>query len=489
MDISRILNDSHFDEYAKNENEVKPILVIGGDGGPDEAVKNDKVQTGLLWLMIKHQFDVVWGRNSAPKQSAGNRVERRMALHSRAMVGKGLPVFHHGKHLKNGVVAYPVLCLKNFKYAGKILANIFNNLKIDGFTHYSEYLEPMTEEQVTRRDEEFITVNVEKYKSTSHYNASSYFIQFKQCLDVDKCDFCTKTEYTSPIQKINLRIFLPLPLVFIINAEEIKIADPVNLPKKCHFAEISIILALNVALPKEMTMDYFNQQFMDKSKLLDRICPFCGLQCSSKASVLRHRKYYHYRQRASKDVWDDIDLEVKHLQRLKIQKILKVIHHDGDQYLVQFNDDTFEYMVSSNDNDLVIDYRKRLRKNEVKVLEVDTMDKLTDYYAKKGIINLSDGEDIDVMMDKFHIDNKNNNVTNKNTQKRIRKRKRSRKEMIMDDSSDDDDIDHVQKRYKKENNSYSSSSEWDDGDTTSSDDELILDLRNHNQKNHSNRKE
>ena len=44
--MHRLLHDERFSEYTKNEDEVKQILVIGGVGGPDEAVKNDKVQTG-----------------------------------------------------------------------------------------------------------------------------------------------------------------------------------------------------------------------------------------------------------------------------------------------------------------------------------------------------------------------------------------------------------------------------------------------------------
>ena len=142
--------------------------------------------------MVQNQFDIVCGRNSAPKRSAGNRVERRMVSFSRAMVGKRLPVFHYGKHIKNGIVVHKNICLRNFIYAGTVLAKILDNLEIDGYVHYAEYLEPLTPEQVKARDNEFVNVNLEKYKTISHYNASSYFIQFKQCLKPDQCDFCDK---------------------------------------------------------------------------------------------------------------------------------------------------------------------------------------------------------------------------------------------------------------------------------------------------------
>ena len=93
LDIGTMISDDRFKEYIKNDNGVKPILVIGGDGGPDEAVKNDKVQNAYLWLLHKFQFDAIYARNSSPKNNAGNRIEGRMVILSDAMLGKSLPVF------------------------------------------------------------------------------------------------------------------------------------------------------------------------------------------------------------------------------------------------------------------------------------------------------------------------------------------------------------------------------------------------------------
>ena len=45
-DVARILNVAQFDDYTKNEDGIKTMLIIGSDGGHDEAVKNDKFQTG-----------------------------------------------------------------------------------------------------------------------------------------------------------------------------------------------------------------------------------------------------------------------------------------------------------------------------------------------------------------------------------------------------------------------------------------------------------
>ena len=40
-----------------------------------------------------------------------------------------------------------------------------------------------------------------------------------------------------------------------------------------------------------------------------------------------------------KDLFDSIDLEIDNLQNLKVQSIVKVIHHDRHQHLAKFKDD------------------------------------------------------------------------------------------------------------------------------------------------------
>ena len=60
-------------------------MVVGGDAGPDEAVKSDEVQNSLIWLFNEHQFDVVHGRNSSTKNGVGNSIERRMITSSKAI--------------------------------------------------------------------------------------------------------------------------------------------------------------------------------------------------------------------------------------------------------------------------------------------------------------------------------------------------------------------------------------------------------------------
>ena len=65
----------------------------------------------------EHQFDVVHDKNSSPKNRAENSIKRKMIILIKAMAGKTLLAFKHGKHLKNGVVCDEMLRLKNFNHA------------------------------------------------------------------------------------------------------------------------------------------------------------------------------------------------------------------------------------------------------------------------------------------------------------------------------------------------------------------------------------
>ena len=467
LDIAMILRDPRFKQYAQNDNGVKPILVIGGDGGPDEAVKNDKVQNAYLWLMEKHQFDAVYGRNSAPGSSADNRIERTMVILSNAMVAKSLPVFKYGKHLKHGQVVDPELCLKNFNYAGSLLANIFDGLQHNGYPIYAEYLEPLTEEEIKERDKEFLDLNLVHFTTKKHYNASTNLLQMKQCLDPETCSICTKTDYDSNIHQIIPSVFIPPPMVFKNNAAQLEMEDPTKLPQKYHFGGLSLILALNIKIPPSMTMDYFNEQYQDKKKLLKRICPICGVHCSSHAAVLRHRRYHHPRQRAQTDKYNSIEIEIEKLQQLKIKSITNILHFDGNQYLVEFEDGIREYMDLDDDIDLVVEYKKKFKEYHGEVIMADTEEKLMEYYNRDGILRYSDDDidDIDDLLDQYHINNIADNDNDIMTNKIHRNcRKRTRRERVEEESTDDDDDLQLLKRTRLDNNikEYESSTDWDE---------------------------
>lgn len=101
-------------------------------GGPDENPRHDKVIRMYVHLFLKYDFDAVLVACNAPGRSAFNRVERRMAVLSKALSGIILPYDHYGTHLDtNGNTIDEELEKLNFSYAGKTLAEIWSETVID----------------------------------------------------------------------------------------------------------------------------------------------------------------------------------------------------------------------------------------------------------------------------------------------------------------------------------------------------------------------
>lgn len=83
-------------------------------------------------LFLKYNLDAVFVACNAPGRSAFNRVERRMAVLSKALAGVILPYDHYGTHLEaNGDTNDVELEKLNFSHAGKTLAEIWSETVID----------------------------------------------------------------------------------------------------------------------------------------------------------------------------------------------------------------------------------------------------------------------------------------------------------------------------------------------------------------------
>lgn len=115
-------------------------MVIMTDGGPDENPRYEKVIAHANAHFKRFDLDGFFAITNAPGRSAYNRVERRMAPLSRELAGLILPHNHYGSHLNDsGVTINQELELQNFEYAGKTLAEVWNNLVIDGHPVIAEY--------------------------------------------------------------------------------------------------------------------------------------------------------------------------------------------------------------------------------------------------------------------------------------------------------------------------------------------------------------
>lgn len=112
-DLDRLLRLDSFKELTKikkttdqisidhSEDEVKPVLIITVDGGPDENPRYVNVINHAIKHFLEYDFDAVFVATNAPGRSAYNRVERRMAPLSRQLAGLIVPHDHFGMHLDN----------------------------------------------------------------------------------------------------------------------------------------------------------------------------------------------------------------------------------------------------------------------------------------------------------------------------------------------------------------------------------------------------
>ena len=94
-----------------------------------------------------------------PGQSAYNIVEHRMAPLSHDMAGLILPHDFYGSHLSDsGVTTNIDLEKMNFRKAGEILAETWNQTVVDGFSCVAEYINPpaTTEDERRQSDIKYI---------------------------------------------------------------------------------------------------------------------------------------------------------------------------------------------------------------------------------------------------------------------------------------------------------------------------------------------
>ena len=129
---------------VKNKNgDIKPILCIAVDGGPDESPSNHKSLIAWCNRFKKEDIDAIFVFSNAPGFSAYNKVERRMAPLSKDTSGIILPFDTFGIHLNSSNKTIdPILEEKNFKAAGEILAEVWSETVIDNYPVVAEYQPP-----------------------------------------------------------------------------------------------------------------------------------------------------------------------------------------------------------------------------------------------------------------------------------------------------------------------------------------------------------
>ncbi|CAF0966037.1 unnamed protein product [Didymodactylos carnosus] len=155
-DFDTLVRLKEFEKVARDHNgDVKPIVIITVDGGPDENPRFPKTLIAAIRKFRKYNLDALFILTHAPGQSAYNVVERRMAPLSHDLAGLILPHDHYGSHLNDsGVTINQELEKANFKKAGEVLAEVWSGSIIDEYPVIAEYMEPpaTTEEEKRQVD-------------------------------------------------------------------------------------------------------------------------------------------------------------------------------------------------------------------------------------------------------------------------------------------------------------------------------------------------
>ncbi|CAF4493036.1 unnamed protein product, partial [Rotaria sp. Silwood2] len=241
LDFDRLVCLNEFEKVARDQTgQVKPIVIVTVDGGPDENPRFPKTLVASIKKFKKYNLDALFILTHAPGQSAYNIVERRMAPLSHDLAGLILPHDYFGSHLtESGVTANIDLEKLNFRKAGQILAERWNKSVIDGFSCVAEICaEDEAEEghefRVRASDEyyqdnahaprekfgEQLKDDIDEYWCATHVLQTQYILQIIRCNSVECCG-----EWRSNYVEIFPHRFLPSPVPFERTPYGIRIAE------------------------------------------------------------------------------------------------------------------------------------------------------------------------------------------------------------------------------------------------------------------------
>ena len=88
-----------FDGVFKSNGEVKPVMIVTVDGGPDENPRYTKTIECAIDYFLIQDLDVFFLATNGPGRSAFNRVECRMVKFSKELSDVVLPQDNFGSHL------------------------------------------------------------------------------------------------------------------------------------------------------------------------------------------------------------------------------------------------------------------------------------------------------------------------------------------------------------------------------------------------------
>ena len=224
---------------------------------------------------------------NAPGLSAFNKVERRMYHLSKQLTGVILPHDTFGSHLQNGKTVDSELEKNNFKAAGETLAQIWNDLEIDGHNVKAEYIEKPPNDE---------TINFEvtpKFKSR-HVLETQYMVCYLKC---DDRSCCTKFRTSVDIFFPNRRIPALIPIKRTISGPvSLKLEPEVYKSKLEFLSPFERILMEDRLVPEELKNKYGKYVPYDcylptcQDKVENRTCKVCYKYHATIKSLKTHMK-------------------------------------------------------------------------------------------------------------------------------------------------------------------------------------------------------
>ncbi|CAF2616168.1 unnamed protein product, partial [Rotaria sp. Silwood2] len=321
-DFDRLVGLKEFEKVAHDETgQVKPILIITVDGGPDENPRFPKTLVASVIKFKKYNLDALFILTHTPGQSAYNMVESRMAPLSHDSAGLILPYDYFGSHLNDSGVTINVDLEKlNFRKAGQILAERWNQSLIDGFPCFAEYINlPATTDDERRQVDIAIVINAllrkvcaeeeaeeghefrvrasdEYYRENAHgYWCAIHVLQTQYTLQIIRCnsiECCGR--WRSNYVSVFPHRFLPAPVPFERTAFGIRMAEKDyqrgqfygSLFQRIQFHGVVIQHTQNELLP----FDYCCASV--KKELKKRTCKICNQYIPSAYRMKNHYKIH-----------------------------------------------------------------------------------------------------------------------------------------------------------------------------------------------------
>jgi hypothetical protein len=270
-------------EYLKDflrvpEGQLKPILVVTVDGGPDENPRFAKTLAAWASHFRAYDLDALFLASYAPGQSAFNVVERRMAPLSHDLSGLILRHDRCGTHLnEKGETIDIELEKKNFNVAGNELASVWSQSMIDNYPVAAEYVDPDTEKtNYQLPSEEWMA---------EHCRQSHYCLQIVRC-ENRKCCSSWRTNYPKLIT--NRFLSGPLPRIKTERGPEVVASFVTSGVKAGGLTDQLLVEKLLPPYP----FDKFCPS-LAKTNHSDFCCSVCGIYFARKTAMRSHKKALH----------------------------------------------------------------------------------------------------------------------------------------------------------------------------------------------------